>query len=308
MEYVRLTENMWFRKMANYILLCLCLIFVSGCATLVGPGTISPEETVAKPSLEEILAEGDKAMQKGDIKSAKISFALALERDQSNVSAAYKLALVHGSDGSLPVAERLLRHAISLDATHMPSRSFLGLVLIQLERAEEAEKVFQQVLDTNPNFPEALNGLGIVSDMRADHIDAQAHFKRALELSPRSAKIANNLGYSYYLDGDYTSAENYFRDAIKYDDDYNRAWSNLALIYTRTGRLSDADAAFRKIVPEHKAANNIGYLGLLQGDRELAKAQLDRAVNIAPSYYEVANRNLEVVKDENTLLADDAGQ
>lgn len=292
-------------KLLYFIFFCIFSITSSGCATLGELKTIESDEAATpQSSVEEIMAEGDKAMQAGDIKSAKISYALVLERDHENIEAAYKLAFLHSTEDSLPAAERLLRHAISLDATHLPSRSLLGFVLIQLERIKEAEVAFLQVLEANVDYPDALNGLGIVSDMQARHADAQAHFKKALDLSPRSAKIANNLGFSHYLAGDYINAENYFRDAIKYDSDYERAWSNIALVFSRTGRLGDADTAFRKVVSEHKAANNIGYLGLLQGDRELAKEQLNRAVNIAPSYYVVANRNLEVLKDENALIDD----
>ena len=114
---------------------------------------------------------------------------------------------------------------------------------------------------------------------------------------PRSAKLANNLGYSYYLANDHDKAERYFRDAARYDPGYVHAWSNLALVYSRMGRYREARAAFDRIVDTHQAANNLGYLGMLQDDPVLARREFERATRLSPSYYRLANENLAAVAD-----------
>lgn len=288
------------RQLARSTLSLVLIIFITtGCASLPDKSSVeSPFDVQTPVTLSEILAEADKALGEGDIDTAQVSYALAVERDPKNVEALYKLGYVHAQKASPTVAVSLLRHALQNDPKHQPSRQLLGLVLLQLERFDEAEKTFNAVLSTDPTAWQSLNGLGVISDLQAEHSVAQEYFEKARVVKPRSAKITNNLGYSYYLAGQYDEAENLFLEAVRFDSDYERAWSNLALVYSRTGQVRDASAAFRKIVSEHQAANNLGYLGLLQGNGDLAKEQLHRAIQISPTYYEVANRNLEGLKEQ----------
>lgn len=279
------------------------VIALTGCAALGNINEVSGDSNLLesesnepyKSSFEELVSEGDEALRSGDIDTAQLKYALAIQKDQSDATVTYKLAVVHKHKKSIDIAEKLLRHALGIDSTHVPSKLMLGKVLTELQRYTEAEAIFDNVLVQNPQSINALNGLGVLNDMLGYHKEAQEYFLKALNLDKRSAKNANNLGYSYYLAGDLGEAERYFLDAVTIDSEYERAWANMALVYSRTGRLRAANAAFRKIVPEHIAANNIGYVGLLQGDNQLAQEQFSRAIDTAPSYYEVANRNLELI-------------
>ena len=277
-------------------LIILGLVFNSGCASLMAVSATNDLE--AEPvtrTFEELVSDGDSAFKGGDLDDAQVNYALALEKNRENIVVTYKLALVHKYKKSFDVAEKLLRHAISMDSQHEPSLILLGQLMAQLERFDEAELVFQDVLEVNAYSLDALNGLGVLHDMGGRHGTAQGYFNLAIGIDKRSAKLTNNLGYSYYLAGNYLEAEARFLDSVNYDSNYERAWSNLALMYSKTGRLREADTAFRKIVPEHKAANNIGYIGLLRGDTALAQEQFTRAINKSPDYYEMANRNLQLI-------------
>lgn len=283
---------------SSSLLILLAVVFNSGCASLTAlPGSNNPEaeeEPVAR-TFEEYVNDGDAAFKAGDLDDAQLNYALALEKDRESVLVTYKLALVHKFKSSFDVSEKLLRHAISLDNQHEPSLVLLGQLMAQLERFDEAELVFQDILEVNVYSLDALNGLGVINDIRGRHDTAQGYFSMAIGIDSRSAKLTNNLGYSYYLAGNYLEAEAHFLRSVNYDSNYDRAWSNLALMYSKMGRIQAAEAAFRQIVPEHKAANNIGYIGLLQGDTELAQEQFTRAIDISPSYYEMANRNMQLI-------------
>lgn len=283
---------------ASRLLILLAVVVNSGCASLTAlSGSNNPEaeeEPVAR-TFEEYVNDGDAAFKAGDLDDAQLNYALALEKDRESVLVTYKLALVHKFKSSFDVSEKLLRHAISLDNQHEPSLVLLGQLMAQLERFDEAELVFQDILEVNVYSLDALNGLGVINDIRGRHDTAQGYFSMAIGIDSRSAKLTNNLGYSYYLAGNYLEAEAHFLRSVNYDSNYDRAWSNLALMYSKMGRIQAAEAAFRQIVPEHKAANNIGYIGLLQGDTELAQEQFTRAIDISPSYYEMANRNMQLI-------------
>lgn len=299
---MKTTMSEYMSRKLNLLTKCSIIalaLLSTGCMNALVRGDTDTESSPAlpEPTIDALIAEGDKALRTGDIDTAQVNYALAVEKDNTNVDALFKLALVHQEKDSLKVAESLLHHAIAADKRHLASKLLLAKMLVRLSRVEEAKRLFLNVLDTNPKSIDALNGLGVLADMSADHKQAQIHFLDALMLDSRSEKLANNLGFSYYLDGNYQNAEEYFQKSIEYNPDYHKGWSNLALLYSKTERLRAADAAFRKLVSEHQSANNIGYLSLLEGKTDLALAQFSRAIDSAPSYYELANRNLNSLKE-----------
>jgi len=281
--------------------LSLSLFLLSGCATLIQnssgfDSTESENAAVSELSVAENIRSGDESARSNDYNSAQIKYALAVEQEPDNTEALYKLAFVHKLRESLDVAESLLHHLLSIDPGHQQAGLLLANVFLQLEKFDDAESVYKKIIVDNFRSAEAHNGLGVISDLRADHVEAQQYFSLALSIEPRSAKYSNNLGYSLYLEGKYNEAESNFQYALNHDSNYSRAWSNLALLYSRTDRLVEADAAFRKIVSDHQAANNLGYLGFIDGDRQAALDHLTRAIEISPSYYDRANQNLKLIR------------
>ena len=282
--------------------LVLVILFTTGCQTTGSnsldstPDAINLEQE-AVATVPELIKEGDTAIKQNKPDIAKIKYALALDKDKNNIDAMYALGVLHSGDGSLSLAEGLLRKVRTINPGHLDAREALGSVLLKQKRIAEAEILFEEALESRPNSLGVLNAMGIIKDMKAEHIEAQAMFKAAIFQQPNSAKTRNNLGYSFYLSGDLLSAENEFLQAIDLDANYAQAWSNLALVYSRQGEYVKARSAFGKIVSDHQAANNIGYLGLLNDDSAIAAQELNRAVTLSPSYYQLANENLEVLEE-----------
>lgn len=283
---------------AKKTLAVLCIsVMIGGCAA-VKPVALTETDGInieAPKSLSELLELGDASARSGDFDNARLNYALAVKSNPDNTEALYKLAFVHNSTDSHKVAKSLLRHLLSLDPTNEAASFLLASTLLKTEELSDAAEVYHRILGQNNNAHEAWNGLGVIFDLRAEHDSAQEFFSNALLINPTSPKYLNNLGYSLYLSGLFSDAEYKFNEALRYDNKYERAWSNLALLYSRVERYQDADAAFRKIVKEHQAANNIGYLSVIDGNDAIAREQLTRAIEVAPAYYDLANRNIRLI-------------
>ena len=148
----------------SFVLIVLAL---GGCATL--PEPVIDEDSIGPGNLltvEELIDEGDNAFQSGDIDSAQVSYALAVERAPENVDALFKLGFVHSEKSSLRVAESVLRHALRQDPKHLASKQTLAMILMRLERLGEADVMFSELIEENPSGWEAFNGLGVVRDMQ----------------------------------------------------------------------------------------------------------------------------------------------
>jgi len=141
-------------------------------------------------------------------------------------------------------------------------------------------------------------GLGVIYDIKAKrdaslHKVAQEFFKHALLIEPKSTKALMNAGYSYYLTGEYSTAKRYTLAAIEQDDNNHKAQNNLALIYLAQDDPQRALNVFMKFMDAPEALNNVGYFLMLQGKPEEAIPYLQQAIDKKPTYYKVANENLE---------------
>lgn len=276
------------------------ILFLSACATPQGPqlNTETVSDTQRIENAISAAQEGRFALRNGDLKEAQLQYALAVEQDPANIDYQYQLGRVHYSQNSLTVAEGLLNRVINQQKTHTGALETLGNIYIRQSRLDEGERVLLQALEGSPSSVDILNSLGVINDLKAQHDEAKDYFAAALAIDASSAKIYNNLGYSHYLTSSFEKAETAFRRALALDTGYEKAWTNLGLILSRTGRIDAARVAFGRVQSNHEAANNIGYIALLDGDEDLARREFTRAVNSSPSYYSIAADNLQSLDGE----------
>ena len=66
----------------------------------------------------------------------------------------------------------------------------LGYVLFQIGQRDDALKLYQQALQIRPEFPEALNNLGIFYGQQRDLAQAETYFKQAVARRPTYGEAA----------------------------------------------------------------------------------------------------------------------
>ena len=283
-----------------------CIIFLASCASNPGaPNSAknSTSDALSERAFKNIVSKGDEALSSGSFSDAQVQYALAIKEQPNNIELLYKLAIVHYEENSFDVSRDLLETIIDKDVEHLGAYEMLGLIALKDENITLAEKYLEKALALDINRWRSQNAMGIVKDMQSMHVEAQLHFKQALLSALDKAQIENNLGYSYYLDGNYSQAENHYRNATQINPDYEKAWANLGLLYVRNMQYEDARYAFRKLVDDHIVSNNLGFLSMLQGDNEMARQELSRALLLAPTYYPKASENLTSL-DTNRKFAD----
>src|ERR1700743_2775422 len=87
--------------------------------------------------------------------------------------------------------------------------------LRQAGRMAEAEQQCRMLVQAQPNFPNALNMLGLFLKARGQLQEAQTSLRRAVEAAPREAALHNNLGNILLAQGDAAGAESAYRKAIQ---------------------------------------------------------------------------------------------
>jgi len=155
-------------------------------------------------------------------------------------------------------------------------------------RLPQAEQICRQILAVEPQYPEALNLLGVLALQARQHEPAIDLLGRAVALRPQVAKFHNDLAAAYLGAGRLDEALAGCRRSLEIDAAFPEAHFNLAVVLRAKGRLDEAIESCRKalaIRPDYvDAHNNLGTLLQARGRLDEALACYQRALEIAPGY------------------------
>jgi arylsulfatase A-like enzyme/predicted negative regulator of RcsB-dependent stress response len=154
--------------------------------------------------------------------------------------------------------------------------------LIGERRFDEAARLLDRVLQQSPRNLSALILLGSARLFAGQPARAVAPLQRATLLAPASADAHYNLGLAWLGVGDGAQAERAFRRTLELAPRQAEAAANLTGLLLQLGRPRDAEQALREARAQGAAHPLLDYLegklALERGDREAARAALERAL------------------------------
>ena len=111
-------------------------------------------------------------------------------------------------------------------------------------RVTEAQQVFEQAIEDDPEDARAWLDLGLVHEAKRDARAAEKAYRRATEIDPRFAEAFNNLGVLLRERGALADATPILERAVALDPDLTAARFNLGLCYEDQGRREDAEREY----------------------------------------------------------------
>jgi predicted O-linked N-acetylglucosamine transferase (SPINDLY family) len=124
----------------------------------------------------------------------------------------------------------------------------------QAGRLAEAEKLYRQVLATQPNHAEALHLLGVLAHQSGRLDLAIECYQRSLTARPNQADLHNHLGNIRRSQGNLQEAAAAFQAAVRCEPKHIAALHNLANCLQESGALDEAIAFYRRALaagPDH---------------------------------------------------------
>ena len=118
----------------------------------------------------------------------------------------------------------------------------------QSGRLEDAKALYLQILDDNPDDPDALNYLGVFECQLRRFDKAEELINRSLEINPDNPKAHNNLGNVFRYQRRFDEAEAAFRRACELDPGNAEAHFNRGTVLLEQGKAEDAAESFRAAV------------------------------------------------------------
>jgi tetratricopeptide (TPR) repeat protein len=178
--------------------------------------------------------------------------------------------------GDYEQARQELLHLATLAPSSAETQQRLGMVLQHEDRLPEAETCFRAALQRDPDYVEALVGLGQVEAVRGDVAPALKHFETAIEIDPHLTKAHYSLGHLLQSLGktDEALAE-YFR-ALEAEPNNIEVSLNVAAIQLAQ---SQPDQALSRIDRVIELAHDNGDARELRGRTHLKLRHFSQAVD-----------------------------
>lgn len=170
----------------------------------------------------------------------------------------------------------------------LPDALSLAVQLHQAGRLDEADAVYQRILEAEPEQPDALHFRGVLHHQMGRSEEAIALIERAVALVPDHAGAHNNLGNVLMERGRRDEALAAYQRAVELDPDHADAQCNLGVVLKEKGQFEKAVAAYRKVLASHPdhadAHHNLGNALKKLGRFDEALAAYRRAIELRPHY------------------------
>ena len=197
--------------------------------------------------------------------------------------------------GRLPEAETLYRQVLQEDPNQPEALQNLGLLAHQVGKNGIAAELISRSIACKPDNPEAHYNLGIILLVQGKPEEAVASFHRTLTLKPDYVEAHYNLGNILHDLGKPDEAIVNYRQALTLKPDYVEAHYNLGIVLLEQGKPDEAAASYLRALdlrPDYvEAHNNLGNAYLSQGKLDKAVASYRQALSLQPDYL-TAHSNL----------------
>ena len=195
-------------------------------------------------------------------------------------------AVAHHQAGRLAEAEQGYRAVLSADPQHPDALHLLGVLSLQSGRADEAVALIGKALERSKGVADYWDNLGSALCAAGRAADAiQAH-RSAATLDPGGAQRRHNLGNALAASGRHDEAERAYSLALALKPDYAKAWYNLGNGRAAVRRHADAavalDRAVRLSPGMAEAHNNLGDALAMIGRLDEAVAQHRLVTQLRP--------------------------
>ncbi|BDI14801.1 hypothetical protein ANSO36C_06030 [Nostoc cf. commune SO-36] len=180
--------------------------------------------------------------------------------------------------------------------TTIPEALQLASKYQRAKRFIQAEEVYRQIIDINPQQSEALYGLGMLAQQQEKYQNAEQFFQAALQLEPQAAAIHNSLGFTLQQQGKLEEAIASYKKALEILPDCIEVQVNISNVLHIQGKLSPEEQV-------HYADLNHQFAFSKQqtGDFKIAELYYRQAIALQPDFV-LAHSNLgEVLQKQGRL-------
>jgi predicted O-linked N-acetylglucosamine transferase (SPINDLY family) len=200
----------------------------------------------------------------------------------------FQRAVQYHQAGRLAEAESLYRQLLNMQPNNAQVLHLLGLAAYQRGDTATAAVEIGKAVALAPNQPDYFSNLGLA--LRANHQQQQAveAYRKALQLAPRDAAVHNNLGSALHDLKLFDEAETSYRTSLALEAQNPSALFNLGNLLSDAARHAEAVQCYRQALrftpQDADIHNNLANALRESGQLEPALASYREALRLQPGY------------------------
>ncbi|MCP3916714.1 MAG: tetratricopeptide repeat protein [bacterium] len=207
----------------------------------------------ADASFELHLSLGLQAIVQKDWVSARRFLELAVEADPFRANLPWRSLSWLAEITDYPEeAYAYIQRAYAIDPTDPWTLYQRGRLLAAQDDVEGAQGSFQDALDRELDFVDALVAMGELAQLRGLHEDAERYYERALSIDAQRPLVQSLRGFNQLELGDTSGAEESFRNALDQDPELASARNGLAWWYYANGDSEEARTQFAQLAESRR--------------------------------------------------------
>ncbi|MDD4617213.1 MAG: tetratricopeptide repeat protein [Alphaproteobacteria bacterium] len=195
--------------------------------------------------------------------------------------------------GERDEASRLYNEVLQENPNEPIALHYFGVLMCQRGDFPRSEQLIRKSLAVRPGAADAMGNLGITLSAMGRFDEAIALHRQAIALRPQNADGYNNLAAALLSGERFDEAIQAASEAVRLKPGSALVWYNLGCAFQRKGRNTEALNAYRRateVQPNFpEAFCNIGLVLVALGKREEALAAYRKAVELRPNFPEALN-------------------
>jgi len=189
-------------------------------------------------------------------------------------------------EGKLDQAELIYQQILQVNPENDEVLNLLGLIAYQIGKYQIATELINQAIDMDSSQSSFFNNLGLVLQKQDRLGEAIQAYRQSLELNPNDADVYSNFGTALKEHGQLEEAIDAYNTAIEIQSDHKEVYYNLGIALKKQGQLEEAIQVYYKaidITPNNtKIYNNLGNIYQEQDRLEDAVYMYQKAIKIQP--------------------------
>lgn len=264
------------------------------------------------PRFHQSLYElGITLQMQGDLESCIECYQIVLQANPKDSQTLNDMGVALNSLARKDEAKASFERAIEINPDSFQAYLNLG-GLIGSTSVEDAIKLYHRALEIYPDYPEALNNLGVALKNIDKYQESIDTLKRCIEVRPNYAEARYNLGVTYQSMGKMEEAVDWYKQSLDLKPNYAQAWINLgvcasATMYTsnQNEKLEYAIHCYRKALEANpgysEAYNNLGVA--LQDAEKVAESipNYRKALELNSDYPDAHNNLGNALREQDEL-------
>lgn len=208
-------------------------------------------------------------------------------------------------DSKFDQAELIYRNLLDDEPDNAEALHLLGVLLHQRGESAKATRFIRHAVKLQPQASVFYCNLAEACRAAGDLPEAVANSKKALKLQPGNADALNHMGLALQGLGKLDEAVASYKEALRLRPGFALAQNNLGSALRELKRTEEAEASFREALHQNPhlslAHSNLGQLLLEQGKLEESLPHCREAVRLQPNFAEGLSNLGNVLRAQDNM-------